>query len=178
MVPPILSGVSTEKKICETFSKCFSEQLEIRGGASEPLYLPAREGARAQLFYRENFTASLLHEISHWCLAGPLRREKVDFGYTYLAGPRSKTEQVKFFSYEVKPQALEWIFAEAAGLEFEFSVDDFSNTFKDEITLFHAQVKEQKDLFLMLGLPERGEVFRKALAVVFNTSHLQRIHSR
>ena len=40
------------------------------GGASEPYYEP---GAPSVIYFREDFDRSALHEVAHWCVAGPLR---------------------------------------------------------------------------------------------------------
>lgn len=94
------------------------------GGAAEPLYEPASKGIPALLQFREDFAASALHEVAHWCIAGLERRQKVDFGYSYVPPPRSPTTQARFFAAEVRVQALEAHFSRAAGLEFHVSVDD------------------------------------------------------
>ena len=96
------------------------------GGADEPLYLPGRTGRRAQLFYREDFVASALHEAAHWCIAGEQRRRQVDFGYAYEPPPRTVFAQSRFFATELKTQALEWWFAEAAGIDFKASADNLA----------------------------------------------------
>jgi elongation factor P hydroxylase len=96
------------------------------GGAEEPLYLPGQTGQFAQLFYREDFVASALHEAAHWCIAGAQRRRQVDFGYAYEPPPRTGVAQSKFFAAELKTQALEWRFAEAAGLDFKASADNLA----------------------------------------------------
>jgi Uncharacterized protein conserved in bacteria len=50
--------------------ECFPE-LQLAGGADEPFYKAPSQGHPAILFYREDFARSLLHELSHYCLAGP-----------------------------------------------------------------------------------------------------------
>ena len=94
------------------------------GGAAEPLYVPAAANQKAQLFYRENFAASALHEAAHWCIAGANRRTREDFGYIYVPPPRSVTQQEKFFASELRTQSLESLFAEQAGVKFIPSADN------------------------------------------------------
>ena len=58
-------------RIEEVFADCFYEDYgtRLQGGASEPLYRPS-SGGDAVIFYREDFAASALHEVAHWCIAG------------------------------------------------------------------------------------------------------------
>ncbi len=136
----------------------------MQGGGDEPFYSPAKgSGEPSILHYRSDFVASLLHEVAHWCLAGAQRRRLPDFGYSYQAPPRSREQQVNFLSFEVKPQALEWIFSDAAGLPFELSLDDFSLEFHKETLNFRQAVFEQKQRFLNTQLPKRASIFKKAL---------------
>ena len=73
----------------------------------------------------KDFAASALHEAAHWCIAGKHRRARQDFGYDYLPPPRSAEDQRAFFELELRTQSLEALFAEAAGLDFIVSTDDF-----------------------------------------------------
>ena len=71
------------------FDQCFqqSQQTCLVGGADEPLYQPAtREGQYHQVVFRADYFASALHEIAHWCLAGRVRRQQLDYGYWYEGG--------------------------------------------------------------------------------------------
>jgi len=95
------------------------------GGAEEPLYLPATPTRRrAVLRYTRDYARSALHELAHWSLAGPRRRELVDYGYWYSAPPRSEVEQARFFAAELRVQALESLFCEVCGLPFHVSADN------------------------------------------------------
>ena len=62
--------------IVAVFNQCFAQTyaVEMRGGADEPLYLPANLDKPAELIFREDFPASALHEAAHWCIAGEQRR--------------------------------------------------------------------------------------------------------
>ncbi len=103
-----------------------SHNTVMLGGAAEPLYLPATAQAAAQLFYREDYAASALHEAAHWCIAGRQRRTLVDFGYAYQPPPRSPEQQALFFNLELRTQTLERVFAQAAGVEFQPSADNLA----------------------------------------------------
>ena len=113
-------------EIAACFNGAFyqAHATQMRGGASEPLYLPAGNGEPARLCYREDFAASALHEAAHWCIAGRRRRTLVDFGYDYEPPPRSEAAQQQFFALELRTQALESLFAGAAGVAFRPSADN------------------------------------------------------
>lgn len=89
----------------------------VRGG-DEPLYLPADDQVPwHRVIFARGFFASVLHEVSHWCIAGPRRRLLEDYGYWYEPDGRNETQQQAFEKVEVAPQALERIFSEAAGAD-------------------------------------------------------------
>ncbi|MEM9621133.1 MAG: elongation factor P hydroxylase [Pseudomonadota bacterium] len=113
-------------QIAQLFNQCFAQSHDtiLRGGAQEPLYLPGNANEPAQLWYREDFAASALHEIAHWCVAGGARRRLVDFGYVYSPPPRSPQAQAAFFASELKVQTLEMLFAQTAGVPFTASADN------------------------------------------------------
>ena len=124
-------GVQNEPsaaEIVEVFNRCFSQAhgVKMLGGADEPLYLPATLDKPAELIFREDFPSSALHEAAHWCIAGRQRRESPDFAYTYIAAPRSDSEQALFFAAELRTQALESVFAEAASVIFNPSADNLT----------------------------------------------------
>lgn len=125
--------------IAACFNEAFSSSHHTRmlGGAQEPLYLPATDTQPARLYYREDFAASALHEAAHWCIAGRQRRTQVDFGYAYQPPPRSDTQQRRFFALEVRTQALESLFAAAAGVCFQPSADNLGS----DIAPFAAQIE-------------------------------------
>ena len=98
------------------------------GGGEEPLYLPSSDPDRAphRIVYREDYFASALHEVAHWCLAGVARRDREDYGYWYAPDGRDAQAQVEFERVEARPQALEWIFSDACGFPFELSADNLA----------------------------------------------------
>ena len=108
------------------FNACFSKRylVFIVGGAEEPIYIPGDSASLASLVYREDFASSALHEAAHWCIAGLGRRRQIDFGYDYSPPPRTAQEQQKFFELEERVQALEWIFSDAACIDFHASADN------------------------------------------------------
>lgn len=126
--------------------KVFNQQfaglrVQMVGGAAEPLYLPATEHAPARLFYREDYAASALHEAAHWSIAGCRRRLLVDFGYTYIAPPRTTQQQQAFFQFELRTQSLEALFARAAGVAFQVSADNLESP----VATFARQVEDSID---------------------------------
>lgn len=108
------------------FAQCFNQDFNTRlvGGAPEPLYLPESQCQPAKLMYREDFPASALHEVAHWCVAGEARRQREDFGYHYISGRRTPDQQAAFFALELHAQCLEKRFSQAAGLDFLPSADN------------------------------------------------------
>lgn len=153
------------KQLEYLFNRLFAEELNthLMGGAEEPVYLPADADHRHhRLFYREDYFASALHEIAHWCVAGAARRQQVDFGYWYAPDGRSPQQQAAFEMAEVKPQALEWIFTEAAGCRFEFSADNLDAGLGASRSFIDA-VSRQRQIYLEAGLPDRAERWRSVL---------------
>ena len=100
--------------------------LIIEGGADEPFYQAAKGNVKAVLYFRDNYPRSLLHELSHYCLAGDRRRKLDDFGYWYSPCGRSAEEQTKFELVEARPQGLEKVMCEILKIKFSASSDDFS----------------------------------------------------
>lgn len=133
------------------------------GGADEPLYLPARGRAPAEIRYREDFVASALHEVAHWCIAGAARRAETDYGYWYAPDGRGVDAQREFERVEVRPQAIESIFARSCGVPFRVSLD---NPGRDDLdpAPFEASVEAQAQRLERVGLPPRAARFREALA--------------
>ncbi len=147
------------------FDGCFLADYNtcLRGGYPEPEYLPAdaSEPHHRILFTRDYFR-SALHEVAHWCVAGPERRLLPDFGYWYAPDGRSAEQQRTFEQVEVKPQALELIFCLAAGHRFDVSTDNLSGEATDPAP-FRARVREQARAYLSGGLGERPQRYSAAL---------------
>ncbi|MFV0477419.1 MAG: elongation factor P hydroxylase [Parahaliea sp.] len=167
------------EELVAVFAHCFAdlEQTRLIGGASEPLYVPAgewHEGEVSQyhrLYFREDYFASALHEISHWCIAGPERRQQRDFGYWYAPDGRSPQQQQAFQTVEVRPQALEWCFAQACGFRFQVSLDNLAGGEAARCNERHfiEQVCKEGLRLQAQGLPLRAARFFAALAQAFHT---------
>ena len=160
-----MTDAPTDLDITRCFNTTFahSEHVVLVGGADAPFYVPAAAPHRSIIRYRENFAASALHEVAHWCRAGWVRRLKHDFGYWYLPPPRNKEETQAFLDAEVPAQALERIFSAAAGLSFRVSLDDLElelSGFRDE---FAARVELRVQQWWADGLPGRAAIFEAAL---------------
>ena len=149
------------------FASCFLEdyQTVLVGGGDEPVYLPSKspDVEPHRIIYREDFFASALHEVAHWCLAGPDRRRIEDYGYWYAPDGRTPVQQAEFERAEARPQALEWIFSEVCEFPFNLSADNLEAGCGPSVE-FSARVEHVKDRFLSNGLPVRAERFRQALA--------------
>ena len=128
--------------ICEIFNSGVGGRYGtvICGGRDEPLFLP-RCDSLDEIYFTNNYASSALHEIAHWCLAGAARRKIIDYGYWYKE-KRTAEEQLQFESLEIRPQALEWIFSEAAGVRFRVSLDNFERMSGDCFE-FRASVREE-----------------------------------
>ncbi len=153
------------RDLIRLFETCFAASYNTRlvGGAPEPIYLPAdAEEPMHRILFTHDYFRSALHEIAHWCVAGAARREQVDFGYWYAPDGRSAEQQSAFEQVEVKPQALEWLFCEAAGHRFRVSLDNLSGEATDP-TPFKQRVVDQVQNYLRNGIPERPACFIDAL---------------
>lgn len=147
-----------ERLFRATFFHDFATVLE--GGASEPVYLP---GSPHRICYTRDYFRSALHEIAHWCVAGPVRREQEDYGYWYAPDGRNAEQQAKFASVEVLPQAYEALFCAACGHDFRVSLDNLSGDAGDEYS-FALSVREETLRLLEQGLPGRVQRWCEALA--------------
>lgn len=129
----------------------------------EPIYRPADEThPYHRIFFAHGFFASALHEIAHWCIAGKQRRLLEDFGYWYEPDGRSAERQVEFEKVEVKPQALEWIFSQAARFPFQFSADNLALN-NQPSPAFKQAVLEQVKNYLTHGLPQDAQDWTNCL---------------
>ncbi len=140
---------------------CEFKTILVSGG-DEPVYLPAtQENPLAQVIFTADYFASALHEIAHWCLAGPQRRGLTDYGYWYISD-RSKEQQQEFERAEVKPQALEQLFSEACAYPFQPSFDNLREP-EYASEWFERSRAMQVKRFRSGGLPDRAELFYQAL---------------
>lgn len=143
----------THRWIAGRFNTRFGRRAGVLllGGAAEPLYTPGRGRYPALIRYTRDYARSALHEIAHWLLARPDRRELVDYGLWYRPPPRSAAQQARFYAAEVPVQALEMLLSEAAGVSFRFSADN-PGVDQDAARLgFESRVRER-----FLGLCRRA----------------------
>lgn len=167
------TGSASAGEIVALFDQLFrdSQATVLRGGADEPLYQPAlpcrtrSDGEpEAIIYFRDDYAASALHEVAHWCIAGPERRQRVDYGYWYAPDGRDAAQQEAFLGVEAKPQALEWTFACAAGLPFHLSMDNLDGATQAlAVECFRGAVARAAEVFCQEGLPERANAFFCAL---------------
>jgi len=156
------------------FNNLFSATCatRLRGGAEEPLYQPAAvAGELHTLHYRQDFFASALHEIAHWCIAGDERRQLFDFGYWYAPEGRGLDQQKAFEAAERKPQALEWYFSKACAYRFQASIDNFALAEAElhQVDDFRQTLLLQALNWRKIGLPDRAAKFYLALCSEFGT---------
>ena len=141
----LLSEVQQVDWLILHFNHWFSHlNVTLVRGDFEPEYFPATQDAPARIQFAHGFFNSALHEISHWTIAGDKRRELPDLGYWYAPDGRTAEQQVLFEQVEIKPQAIEWMFAQAFGRKFRVSLDNLTGDggdgtrFKDHV---YAQVQ-------------------------------------
>jgi len=151
-----------------------SEGTELITGADEPIYLPRSEtGGLNQIISTRDYFSSVLHEVSHWCIAGRERRKLVDFGYWYVPDGRSEAQQLAFERVEVKPQALEWLFTEACGLTFRLSVDNTAQPELGASEEFRHSVVSQAHCYLADGIPSNALTFIRLLLEYYRPNCLE-----
>ncbi len=147
------------------FNDCFAQShqtLLVKGG-DEPLYVPKSSNfPYHRIFFARGYFSSGLHEIAHWLIAGQARRLLADYGYWYISDGRNEAEQKEFESVEVKPQALEWILADACGFPFQVSVDNLNGPPMD-IVAFRKAILHQKHQILEQRLTKRSALICDAL---------------
>ena len=144
------------------FNHWFSHlNVTLVKGDFEPEYFPADENGPARIQFAHGFFNSALHEISHWTIAGDKRRLLPDLGYWYAPDGRTKEQQALFEQVEIKPQAIEWMFAQAFGRKFRVSLDNLTgdggdgSSFKDNVytqvqRYFSGEVKLPRDAALFI----------------------------
>ncbi|HEY9034622.1 MAG TPA: elongation factor P hydroxylase [Pseudomonadales bacterium] len=147
---------------------CDSDNTVLQAGADEPFYQAARQpGERHIIFCRQDYFASALHEMAHWCIAGAERRLRDDYGYWYEPDGRSVARQAQFARVEARPQALEWIFARACGFPFCISLDNLQGDAGDSGP-FRQAVLEQAKQWQCRGLGSRALRLQQALAAHYS----------
>lgn len=63
--------------LIQLFNSLFSEteQTLLIGGGEEPIYLPKEASFLShRIIFTQDYYASALHEVAHWCIAGKQRR--------------------------------------------------------------------------------------------------------
>lgn len=139
-----------------------TDNTQLLGGASEPVYRPAKGRLPAQVTFSYDYVSSALHEIAHWCIAGVERRELEDYGYWYQAD-RDAITQREFEAAESRPQALERIFSEALGIRFQASFDRLAEPEYNGASFLAAIEREYKRLDDE-GVPPRAKRFKRVLS--------------
>lgn len=155
----------------QTFFQQLNTKLEL--GADEPIYLPADENTPYhRIIFARGFYASALHEIAHWCVAGPKRRLLEDFGYWYQPDGRSESVQAEFEKVEIRPQAYEWILSNSAGFTFHVSCDNLNGDFEPNRLEFMSKVHQEVMYILDQGLPPRVKMLSEALRKFYQIAPL------
>lgn len=152
--------------LVQIFNECFQDSFNtvLVAGGEEPIYLPRSEQfTHNRIIFTQDYFASALHEIAHWCVAGSERRKLVDFGYWYNPDGRTQLQQTEFERVEIKPQSLEWIFSQACGFKFRISADNLSAGIGAS-EVFRRNIVDQTQWYLSEGLPKRADIFSKALS--------------
>lgn len=155
------------------FNHLFKDkQVILVRGLGEPEYFPAQDNQPARIEFAHGFFASALHEISHFCVAGPQRRLLPDFGYWYAADGRSAAQQKAFERVEIKPQALECLFNLACRRSFQVSQDNLFADFDTSASTFAEDVYQQVQIYLKKPntLPPDAKTLLHTLLTVCKTS--------
>jgi hypothetical protein len=157
------------------FNQTFAERYQTRlvPGDDEPIYLPADDSVPYhRIIFAHGFYASALHEIAHWCVAGPERRQLEDFGYWYEPDGRTCELQAAFEQVEIRPQAYEWILSVSAGFPFSVSCDNLNGDFEPDRLQFMVKVHDEVMQILRQGLPERVGLLAGELQAFYQTEPL------
>ncbi|WP_086983546.1 elongation factor P hydroxylase [Vibrio aphrogenes] len=156
----------TPEDIIAIFNQTFFADYNTRlvRGDDEPIYLPADEKTPYhRIVFAHGFFASAMHEIAHWCVAGPQRRLLEDFGYWYEPDGRTAQVQAEFEKVEIRPQAYEWILSMSAGFPFSVSCDNLNGDFEPDRLGFMQKVKQEVVTILQQGLPPRVAMLSESL---------------
>lgn len=169
-IPQIRGGAHRSADLESLFRDTFFHEFAtvLEGGADEPVYLP---GNPHRICYTRDYFRSALHEIAHWCVAGPARRLQEDYGYWYAPDGRDAAQQAEFLAVEVLPQAYEALFSAACGHDFRVSLDNLSGDAGDEYP-FAVKVLARAEVLLDQGLPDRVARWCDALALHYGRQDL------
>ncbi len=138
------------------------ENTRLLGGFDEPLYVPETSGRPAEIRFTRDYYRSALHELAHWCIAGPERRRLLDYGYWYVPDGRNQRQQEAFYRCEIKPQAIERAFAAVCGVGFDVSVDNLGQPVAG-VEKFRQQVQACYRDYVEMGFPQRAELILRQL---------------
>ncbi len=166
----------TPEDIISIFNQTFysSYNTLLVRGEDEPIYLPADENVDYhRIIFAHGFFASAMHEIAHWCVAGPERRLLEDFGYWYEPDGRTAEVQAEFEKVEIRPQAYEWILSVSAGFPFSVSCDNLNGNFEPDRLSFMTKVQQEVVNILEQGLPVRVAMLSNALQSHYQTPPLK-----
>ena len=147
----------TSKQVEQAFVSAFYNEYKtlLKGGFDEPFYRAATDQRpEAVIEYRSDYVASALHEVAHWCVAGPERRKLDDFGYWYTPDGRDEDIQRQFEVVEVRPQAYECLFTWSLKRPFRVSADNLALHDYDDRD-FQARVIAEVGSILASEMPPR-----------------------
>lgn len=153
-------------RIIQVFNESLGARycVHLKGGGAEPFYRAAKAGAWAVIVFRADYSASALHEVAHWCVAGARRRCFSDYGYWYSPDGRDAAHQAAFFAVEARPQAIEAAFCEACGVDFSPSVDNVGADIPaEQLSAFEMRIAGWSKVFRDRGLPSRAGRFLSGL---------------
>ena len=161
----------TDCEIAGIFNSTLGSVYRVRlvGGGAEPLYQPPAVpavdsesvvGGWATIRYTRDYPLSVLHELSHWSLAGRRRLGQLDYGYWYLPPPRTAEQQEAFLAVEERVQAVELLLAGECGLEFRVSIDNLDGCLDLERD-FAQQVAARSEQLWSGNLPVRARELLK-----------------
>jgi elongation factor P hydroxylase len=138
-------------------------RTRLTGGFDEPLYRACCTDGWSEIRFTRDYERSALHELAHWCVAGPERRRQDDYGYWYAPDGRNNEQQQLFFRVEVRPQAIERIFCEALDMPFSVSVDNLGNHRLEGVAAFATAVEQCACSIREQGFPERAAAIHVCL---------------
>ena len=158
------------------FNHCFQHTFHtvLAGGFDEPFYAPATDTALARIEFTRDYFASALHEIAHWCIAGEQRRTLEDYGYWYQPDGRTEEQQCLFEQVEVRPQALEWLFAACCRWPFRISADNLNGCQGASDAFLQAVTQEAQ--IIQKSTAGRAHTFALALARHYNNGQWPDAH--
>ncbi len=169
-----LKKTINSEDLIELFNGLFltSTNTILVGGGHEPEYIPADISfPNHRIIFSHDYSASALHEIAHWCVAGEARRKMLDYGYWYVPDGRNEQQQNAFEQVEVKPQALEWLFSESCGLSFRVSADNLDGGTAPSLKFKQNIVKQAQD-YCVSGLNERASRWLNTLISHYQSSQV------